>query len=69
MGDTWAVDLKDMAAVYPWLGLEGIMVIAAIIAWLLWHYIQIRDENRQYEEDMKLYGGKEGVKKALDEPV
>jgi flagellar biosynthesis regulator FlaF len=67
MGSTWAVDLKDVGAVYPLLGWEMIMVLVAIALWILWHIMQIRQENRDYAEDIKLYGSKESIKKALDE--
>ena len=64
---TWAVDLANIGAVYPWVGLEVIMVIAAVAAWILWHIIQIRQENADYAEDMRLYGNKESIRKALDD--
>ena len=44
MGNTWAVDLADMGAVYPWVGTEMIMVLVAVLLWLLWHVVQIREE-------------------------
>lgn len=65
--DTWAVDLANVGAVYPWVGLEVIMVIAAVAVWILWHILQIRQENADYAEDMRLYGNKESIRKALDE--
>jgi flagellar biosynthesis regulator FlaF len=67
MGSTWAVDLKDIGAVYPWLGVEVIMVVVAIALWILWHIVQIRQENREFAEDVKAFGGKESIKKALDD--
>jgi hypothetical protein len=67
MGSTWAVDLANVGAVYPWQGTELIMVIIAVAAWILWHIVQIREENSEYAEDIKKYGSKEGIKKALDE--
>jgi hypothetical protein len=67
MGSTWAVDLKDIGAVYPWVGLEVIMVLVAIAIWLIWHVVQIRMEENEYADDIKRYGGKENIKKALDE--
>ena len=69
MGSTWAVDLADVGAVYPWLGTEVIMVIVAILAWLIWHFVQIRNEEDEYAEDIKLHGSKESILKALDERV
>jgi flagellar biosynthesis regulator FlaF len=67
MGSTWAVDLKDVGAVYPLLGWETIMVLIAIALWILWHILQIRQENADYADDIKRYGSKEAIKKALDE--
>jgi hypothetical protein len=67
MGSSWAVDLKDVGAVYPWLGLEVIMVLVAIALWLIWHVIQMRMEEQEFADDIKKYGGKENLKKALDE--
>ena len=65
--DTWAVDLANVGAVYPWQGLELIMVIVAVLLWILWHIVQIREENAEYAEDIRKYGSKESIKKALDE--
>jgi hypothetical protein len=43
------------------------MVLVAIAAWILWHIVQIRQENRELAEDIRLYGSKESIKKALDD--
>jgi len=67
MGSDWAVDLANMAAVYPWQGLETIMVILAVVFWIGWHVVQIRQENRDYEDDIARYGNTEAIKRALDE--
>jgi len=64
---TWAVDLADTGAVYPWQGAELIMVIIAVALWILWHIIQLREEKAEYAEDIRLYGNKESIKKALDD--
>jgi hypothetical protein len=65
--DTWAVDLANVEAVYPWQGAELIMVIAAVAAWILWHIIQLREEKQEFDEDIRRYGNKEAIKKALDD--
>ncbi|MGH6736916.1 MAG: hypothetical protein ACRECX_12705 [Methyloceanibacter sp.] len=67
MGNTWAVDLADVGPVYPWMGLEVIMVLVAIALWILWHIVQIREENADYADDIKKFGSKEAIKKALDD--
>jgi hypothetical protein len=69
MGNTWAVDLANVGEIYPWAGYTVAMVIACTIAWLLWHIVQIREEENDYAEDIKLHGSKENIKKALEERV
>jgi len=64
---TWAVDLADVGAVYPWIGYEVIMVLVAVALWILWHVLQLRHENEELTEDIRLYGDKESIRKALDE--
>lgn len=64
---TWAVDLANVGPVYPWIGYEVIMVLVAVALWILWHVVQIRQENAELEEDIRLYGDRESIRKALDE--
>lgn len=47
----WAVDLKDVAAIYPFQGWEVALVAIACAFWLIWHIVQIVQENREYAED------------------
>lgn len=67
MGSSWAVDLANVGPIYPWQGMELIMVLAAVAAWILWHIIQFREEKEEFARDIAEYGSKESVKKALDE--
>ncbi|WP_439543903.1 hypothetical protein [Hyphomicrobium sp.] len=41
----WAVDLKDVGAIYPFQGFEVPMVLAGIAFWVIWHIWQIRFES------------------------
>ena len=43
----WAVDLKDVGAIYPMQGLEVPMVIAGVVFWVLWQIWQIGHENAE----------------------
>lgn len=53
--DSWAVDLADITAVYPFQGSEVLMVIIGVVLWIGWHVWQISFENRQIaEEEAKL---------------
>ena len=67
MGSTWAVDLADVGAVYPWQGYELIMVVVGVLLWILWHIIQLRQEKAEFAEDIRKYGNKESIRKALDD--
>ena len=67
MGSTWAVDLKDVGAVYPWVGWELAMVLVGVGLWLLWHVIQLRQEKREFAEDIRKYANTESIRKALDD--
>jgi hypothetical protein len=50
---SWAVDLKDVGAIYPFQGAEVLMVIIGLIFWIGWHVYQIRQENAEIEADEK----------------
>ncbi len=65
--DSWAVDLKDIGAIYPWQGAEVLMVIVAVVLWLVWHVWQMRHETATYEEEIRKYASdSDKIKKALD---
>ena len=65
--DSWAVDLKDVGAVYPFQGSEVLMTIIGVTLWICWHIWQARAEAAEYKADIASYGSAEGIKKALDE--
>jgi hypothetical protein len=46
---SWAVDLADVGAIYPFQGWELTMTILCVIFWLGWHRIQFRAESRELE--------------------
>lgn len=52
---SWAVDLKDVAAVYPFQGFEIPMVAACTIFWLWWHLAQMRQEDTELTEIKGMY--------------
>ncbi len=49
---SWAVDLKDVGAIYPFQGWEWAMVIIGLAFWIGWHIIQTRQENAEIASDM-----------------
>ncbi len=62
----WAVDLKDVGAIYPLQGWEVAMVIVALLFWAGWHLVQLRQESREYEHDMAADPRGEETRKAIE---
>ncbi len=48
---SWAVDLKDVGAIYPFQGTETLLVIIGLAFWIGWHVWQIRHENAELEAE------------------
>jgi len=64
--ESWAVDLKDVGAIYPFQGAEGLFVIAGVVLWLGWHVLQMRAENKDYEDQVSKFGDDATIAEALD---
>ena len=62
---TWAVDLKDIGAIYPFQGWEVFLVILGFAFWIGWHIWQIRMENANYEDDLNTLKQNDNMSKAL----
>ena len=48
--ESWAVDLKDVAAIYPFQGTEVFLVIAGVAFWIWFHVAQARVEARELDD-------------------
>ena len=64
--ESWAVDMADVGAVYPFQGTEFILVVVAYAAWIVWHVWQMGGEQRQHKDEVQRYGSAEELKKHLD---
>ena len=64
--ESWAVDLKDVGAIYPFQGSEVLMVIVGVALWIAWHFWCVRWERSQHEEKIQKFGNQESMSKALD---
>ena len=49
---SWAVDLKDVTAVYPFQGSEVLMFILGLAFWIIWHVLQMRAEANEVSHEM-----------------
>ncbi|MGU9951174.1 MAG: hypothetical protein ACNYPH_02470 [Gammaproteobacteria bacterium WSBS_2016_MAG_OTU1] len=50
--DSWAVDLAEVGAVYPFQGSEILMVIIGVALWIGWHVWQLKHESKEIAEDL-----------------
>ncbi|RWO28823.1 hypothetical protein [Mesorhizobium sp.] len=64
--ESWAVDLKEVGAIYPFQGSEVVMVIVGLVFWIGWHVLQTRQENAEIEADMAADRSGEETRKAID---
>ena len=63
---SWAVDLKDVGAIYPFQGTEVLLVIIGLIFWIGWHIIQTRQENAEIAADMAADRSGDETRSAID---
>ena len=63
---SWAVDLKDIGAIYPFQGSEVLLVIIGLAFWIGWHIIQTRQENAEIESDLAADRSGDETRAAID---
>jgi hypothetical protein len=63
---SWAVDLKDVAAVYPFQGAEFLMYLLGLAFWLWWHWAQMRTEAREIRHEMDADASGAEARKAIE---
>lgn len=64
--ESWALDLKDVSAIYPFQGTEWLLVIIGFACWIGWHIWCIKWEHAYHEETISKYGSTDALQKALD---
>ena len=64
---SWAVDLKDVGAIYPFQGTEVIMVVLGVVFWIGWHVLQIRQEEAEIAAEMKASNRDDVARKLIDD--
>ena len=64
--ESWAVDLKDVGAIYPLQGSETLLVILLLVFWIGFHVLQTRAETREFERDVRADQSGEETKKMID---
>jgi hypothetical protein len=51
--ESWAVDLADVANVYPFPGTEFVLFLAGLVFWIGWHVLQFRAEKTEVSHEME----------------
>ena len=64
--ENWAVDLKDVAAIYPMQGSEWLLFIIGMAAWIGWHVWCIKWEKNHHKEVISKYGDSDSLRRAMD---
>lgn len=59
---SWSGTIADLGPVYPMVGTEGLLVFIGVAAWIVWHIVQTRIENKNYEDEIKRFGDAESLK-------
>ena len=65
--ESWGGTITDIGPVYPMVGTEGLLVIIGVVLWIVWHVIQAKRENRDYEDQIRKYGSPESLKRFIAE--
>lgn len=70
---SWAVDLAEVGAVYPFHGgsiagvsSEVVMVFIGVAFWLLWHVCQLRGEQEEIDYEVNHENRDENIRQSLD---
>ena len=63
---SWAVDLKDVGAVYPFPDSTFLLYILGLAFWIIWHFMQMRMEATEVRHEMDADESGEKAKAAID---
>lgn len=62
---SWAVDLGEVGAIYPFQGIEVGLFIAGMAFWIIWHIWQLKVEDQTYEDDLMHLKDPEKLERAM----
>jgi hypothetical protein len=50
---SWAVDLADVGAIYPFQDFTFLMFLLGLAFWIWWHVAQLRQEAREIRHELR----------------
>lgn len=57
-------DPADITTLYPFPGLEVALVVISLLLLVSWHFLQMREENEEYDDAIELYS-QVGMERAM----
>lgn len=64
--ESWGGTIADIGPLYPFVGSELFMVVAAAVLWLAWHLFQLKVEANEYEEEAARLRGSDALERAAE---
>jgi len=65
--ESWNVDLMSIGPMYPFAGTETMLAIVGIATWIIWHWIQARNEKAEIDQEVAEHANPDAVVKAIEE--
>jgi hypothetical protein len=62
----WAGQITDIGPIYPFVGTEVALLIIGLVGWIAWHVVQVRREEREYQDDIARFGQPDKLRKVID---
>jgi hypothetical protein len=63
--ENWTGDMLAIGPLYPFVGIETLLVIVCFVLWIVWHIWQSRMESSNYNDDMETLKHGDNMAKAL----
>lgn len=63
--DSWNGNILDIGPLYPFVGSEMVWFIVCVAFWLVWHVLQWRMEEANYQDDMEVLKKGDNMERAL----
>ena len=64
--DNW-LNIDTFGAIYPFVGTEMMLTIAGFAFWLIWHFLQLRNEKEEFAKDIENINKQGGPGKVLED--
>lgn len=64
--ENWAGNIAEIGPIYPFVGTEFMLFIAAVVFWLWWHIRQWRGESGEVQEEAKQWHDRAKLKEQIE---